>query len=275
MPGRAGVPYPTRRAGLHLPFLFTGLQPQQPNPLIRYETVIFDCDSTLSDIEGIEELAAAHRDEVARLTDAAMRGEISLERVYGHRLELVRPTRDRMEVLGRQYVERLVPDAREVVAALQGEGIDVRIVSGGLLPAVLAVARELGLGESAVAAVDLYFDQAGEYTGFDTESPLAYSGGKRDQLLRWWSGMPGPVMLVGDGITDLEARPPANLFVAYAGVVARPAVVAAADVVVHARSLATVLPLALGGVAPTRPESRALFDLGLALMHQGPADSGA
>ena len=67
-----------------------------------YATVVLDCDSTLSDMEGIEELASEHREEVARLTDAAMRGELPLEQVYGRRLDLVRPGRARMEALGRQ-----------------------------------------------------------------------------------------------------------------------------------------------------------------------------
>ena len=76
-------------------------------------------------------------------------------------------------------------------------------------------------------------------------------------------------MLVGDGITDLEARPPADLFVAYAGVVERPPVVAAADVVLRARSLAPVLALALGEAGPRGSEWRALFELGRALLGEG------
>jgi phosphoserine phosphatase len=168
-------------------------------------------------------------------------------------------------------VERLVPDATEVVAALRGEGIGVRIVSGGLLPAVLAVARALGVPDDHVAAVDLRFSDAGEYAGFDTESPLAYSGGKRVQLGRWSPEMKRPVMLVGDGVTDLEARPPADLFVAYAGVVERPAVVAEADVVLRARSLAPVLALALGDAGPASDAHRALFERGRALLAEGEA----
>jgi phosphoserine phosphatase len=195
-----------------------------------------------------------------------MRGDLALEEVYGRRLELVRPTRERMEALGRQYVERLVPDAREVVGALLAEGVDVRIVSGGLLPAVRAVGRELGLEDGAIAAVDLCFDEAGGYAGFDDECPLAYSGGKREQLLRWLPALPAPVMMVGDGVTDLEARPPADLFVAYAGVVARPAVIAEADVVVRSRSLAPILTLALGDEGPADTRARALYERGRALL---------
>jgi len=63
----------------------------------RFRTVLFDCDSTLSAIEGIDELAVHCRDDVEQLTDAAMRGRIPLEEVYGRRLRLVQPTRAAVE----------------------------------------------------------------------------------------------------------------------------------------------------------------------------------
>lgn len=231
----------------------------------RFRSVVFDCDSTLSAIEGIDELAIAHREEIGRLTDAAMRGEVPLEDVYGRRLALVKPTREAVDALGALYVERLVPDAREVVAALQAEGIDVRIVSGGLRPAVLAAARAVGVRDDAVEAVDVYFDSAGHYAGFDEQSPLARAGGKRVVLERW-TELPRPVMFVGDGVTDLEARPVVDCFVAFAGVVERAAVVAAADAVVRSASLAPVLALALDERRPADAHAAALFDRGASLM---------
>ena len=225
----------------------------------RFSTVVFDCDSTLSAVEGIDELAGPHRAAIAALTDAAMRGELMLEEVYGRRLALVRPSRDRLASLGSLYVERLVPDARETVAALRAEGIAVRVVSGGLRPAVLAVAHALGVPDDHVAAVDVRFDRNGDYAGWDDASPLAYTMGKRAQLEAWGSTLMPPVMIVGDGITDLEARPPADAFIAFAGVIARDAVIAAADAVIHERSLAPVLVLALGGTPPRSSEGRALL----------------
>ena len=234
-----------------------------------FRTVILDCDSTLSSIEGIDELAAAHAAEVASLTDAAMRGELRLEEVYGRRLALVRPTRPALDALGALYVERLVPDAREVVRALQEGGIAVRILSGGLLPAVLAVARELGVDDSHVAAVDVAFDDAGGYAGFDERSPLARAGGKAE-VIAAWSGLPRPSMLVGDGKTDLEARDAVDSFVAFAGVVAREPVMAGADVVVRAASLAPVLALALGDARPHSGAARAVYDRGRAMLEGAP-----
>ncbi|HET9984582.1 MAG TPA: HAD-IB family phosphatase [Longimicrobiales bacterium] len=213
----------------------------------RYRSVVFDCDSTLSAIEGIDELAGPLKAEIASLTDAAMRGEVPLEEVYGRRLALVRPSRERVEALGRQYVERVVPGAAEAVAALRRAGVVVRAVSGGLLPAIHALTRSLGLTDEDVAAVGVCFDAAGEYAGFDVASPLARTGGKAEVLRRWARELPRPVLMVGDGVTDLEARPPADAFLAFTGVATRPGVVAAAD---HASgSMAEVVALVLDGPA--------------------------
>jgi phosphoserine phosphatase len=238
--------------------------------MTAYRAVIFDCDSTLSALEGIEELAAEHRREVETLTDAAMRGEVPLEEVYGKRLELIRPGRDAVAALVPRYIDGLVADAVETVAALRHAGIEVRVVSGGLLPAVLGLARHLGLPDDAVAAVDVRFDDAGAYAGFDTAAPAARAGGKAEVIRAWkTNGLPGPVMFVGDGATDAEAKPEVDLFVAYAGVIARPEVVDAAPVVIRSPSLAPVLPLALGTDRPDDAAYEALFDRGKSLIREG------
>jgi len=229
----------------------------------RFRTVLFDCDSTLSAIEGIDELAVHCRDDVEQLTDAAMRGRIPLEEVYGRRLRLVQPTRAAVETLAREYVARLVPDAAETVAALHAAGVEVRIISGGLLPAVLAVARAVGIDARRVAAVDITFNADGSYAGFDDTSALTMSGGKLAMIERW--AVDRPAMMVGDGTTDLEARPAVDFFVAFAGVVERPNVVSAADVVVRANSLAPVLPLVLNADELLRTSYHSLYERGAAM----------
>lgn len=233
---------------------------------MRFGTVIFDCDSTLASLEGIDELAGDSRARIEELTDRAMRGEVPLEQVYGQRLAICRPNRDAVAALGRRYVTALVPDARQTVASLRAEGITVRILSAGLLPAVLALSDALGIPRTDVAAVDVRFDDTGAYAGFDESSPLARAGGKRRVVAQWAPELPTPIMMVGDGVTDLEVKPIVQQFVAFAGVVSRPAVVDAADVVIRARSLASVLPLALGGEPPSDPRFHELFDRGRALL---------
>lgn len=215
-----------------------------------FACVVFDCDSTLVAVEGVDELAGEHAAAIRALTDAAMDGGVPLEEVYGRRLALIRPTRAQVEALGRRYIETLVPGARECVAALRAAGCDVRVLSGGLRPAVEALARELGIAPEAVAAVDVRFDARGDYAGFDDASPLARAGGKAEVLDAW--GLPRPALLVGDGATDLEARPAVDAFAAFVGVVRRAAVVEAADVVLD--DLMQVLALAR---PDRRPSTRA------------------
>ena len=240
--------------------------------MTAYRTVVFDCDSTLSAVEGIEELAADHRQEVAALTDAAMRGEVPLEEVYGRRLALISPSRDAVDALVQIYVRGLVDDAAATVAALRAAGVGVRIVSGGLLPAVLGLARHLHLPDDAVAAVPVRFHDDGSWSGHDAAHPAARAGGKAEIVRAWraaGSPMPGPVLLVGDGATDLEARHEVDLFVAYAGVVARPAVLSVAPVVLRSRSLAPLVPLALGGEEPDHEAVRDVFRKGTDLIADG------
>jgi phosphoserine phosphatase len=207
-----------------------------------FRCVVFDCDSTLVKIEGIDELAGTKIDEIRGMTDLAMDGAIPLEEVYGRRLALIDPTRAQVDAVGEAYVRELVDDARDTVAALLELGKTVRIVSGGLLPPVLRVAAELGIAPNAIAAVGIEFDAIGHYLDFQRDSPLARSGGKADVLKNW--SLPRPALLVGDGATDLEGRGAVDLFVAFMGIVHRPAVAREADVVLTAPSLAPILALA-------------------------------
>lgn len=207
-----------------------------------YATIVFDCDSTLSSIEGIEELAGERRAEIRELTDLAMGGGLPLEAVFGRRLEAIRPARDAVEELGALYVQNLAPNAARLVAALRSLGKRVCILSGGLHQAVLHVALALDLAPDDVFAVAVEHDAQGNYADFDRDSPLCRAGGKLE-LLRSIGAEPGGLALIGDGSTDLEGAPACRRFVAYGGVVRRPAVFAAAPTGSTARDFAALLPL--------------------------------
>jgi len=215
---------------------------EEARPRRGFASVVFDCDSTLVSVEGIDELAGDRIDEVRRMTDLAMEGAMALEEVYGRRLALIDPTREELERISGIYRKSLVEDARETVAALRWLGKEVRIVSGGLRPPVEALAAELGLAREHVAAVGIDFDGEGRYLDYERDSPLARSGGKPDVIAAW--RLPRPILMVGDGSTDLETRPVVDCFAAFMGVAHRPLVAAGADVVLTAPSLAPVLSLA-------------------------------
>ncbi len=213
-----------------------------------FQTVIFDCDSTLTAVEGIDELARGHRPEIERLTHMAMSGELRLEQVYARRLDLIRPTAAEVARVGALYIERVVPGAEETVRILRQERVKVRVLSGGLAPAVRVLARHLGIPDADVAAVEVYFGPDGSYAGFDMTTPLARSGGKREWIAAQGDKLQPPVLLVGDGATDLEARSVVSAFAAFTGVIARPDIVRQADVVIAGPSLTELIPYVARGV---------------------------
>lgn len=207
-----------------------------------FDLVLFDCDSTLSTIEGIDELArqAGVDAEVAELTRSAMEGRVPLEAVYGRRLELIQPDREAIKWLGSRYLESEVIGAQEVMSALQTLGKDVHVVSAGIRNAVRALAQRLGVPRSRVHAVDLIFDVAGRYRGFDERSPLTRAGGKAE-ICRQLGAESRVAALVGDGITDLEVAAAGVFVIGFGGVVAREVMRERADCFVPGPSLAAVL----------------------------------
>lgn len=206
----------------------------------KFGLVFFDVDSTLVEIEGIDYLADGNR-EIVALTDAAMNGEIPLEEVYARRLSIVRPTRQRIEDLGREYIARLVPDAREVVAELRASHVDVHIVSAGIEQAILPLAEELGLQPRSVHGVRLEFAEDGTYIDYDRKTPLTRSGGKETVVRNIRSRAKGKVAFVGDGVSDLEAKGVVDLFIGFGGVARRAEVEAASIAYITDKTLRPVL----------------------------------
>ncbi len=227
-----------------------------------FDLIFFDCDSTLSAIEGIDELARLKGKEwrVGVLTEKAMNGELDLADVYGKRLQAIRPTRGQLKAIEDRYWETLVPDALAVIAALRFLGKQVFIVSGGLAEAVRGFGKRLGVPAENIRAVELEYNElSGEwwryyqpdtrhrqtYLDYD-EGPLTISSGKLDIIRALAAGKTGRRLMVGDGASDLATRDDVDLFVGFGGVVAREKVEQGADVFVRANSLAPILPLAVG-----------------------------
>lgn len=199
-------------------------------------TVLFDCDSTLSAIEGVDELGRLRGEAVyaavEAMTRAAMEGGTPLQEVFAQRLDLIRPSTADVDTVGRMYLRHIEASAVATIAELRGLGWDVAIVSGGFRRAIRPLADLLGIAR--VEAVDLYFDADGHYTGFDKDAPTARAYGKNEvvRALRAEQEAPGPFVMVGDGASDLETRPDVDLFIGFGGFVDRPKVRSGAEVFV-------------------------------------------
>lgn len=231
--------------------------------------VIFDCDSTLSTIEGIDELArmTGHEYDVAILTKKAMEGDIPLESVYGHRLVTVNPTQEQVRAIARRYRETVIPDAQEVITALQTQGVEVFIVSGGLIEPVRDFGVWLGVPRDHIFAVNMEYDQlAGKWwrywdlPGGDNPqanylavepNPLTGTLGKNQIISRIRAQHQGRVLMVGDGLSDLEAAVDVDLFVGFGGAVYRQRIAEESPMYIHSLTLAPILPIALGQLGNT------------------------
>jgi phosphoserine phosphatase len=201
--------------------------------LSRFNTVVLDVDSTLSGVEGIDWLAALRGPAVeawsADLTAKAMEGTVPIEAVYGERMRVVKPTLAEVGELGQIYVDRIAIHARETLRALRARDVGLVMVSGGLREAILPLARELGVEAQRVHAVPVFFDHAGQYAGFDESSPFTRQSGKMTAVGEM--ALKGPVLAVGDGMTDCEMRAVVDSFAAYTGFTRREPVLERADYV--------------------------------------------
>lgn len=211
---------------------------------MNFEIICFDCDSTLSKIEGIDELArrVGLGEQLAKLTDAAMNGEVALEDIYGKRLDLIKPNRDAILWLADLYISELVDGVQDVFAQLQQHNKTIHIISGGLLPAILPLAKLLNVPVENVHAVDVYFAENGDYLGYETDSPLAKNGGKAEVVK---SLQAKSLVMIGDGKTDLEAQQAGAKVIGFGGVVNRKLVRENADFFVADENLTAVLPFLL------------------------------
>lgn len=227
-----------------------------------FDLIFFDCDSTLSAIEGIDELARAKgkAGRVGLLTNKAMEGELDLADVYGKRLKAIKPTRAQLKAVEERYWESTVEDAFEVIAALRFLDKQVFIISGGLIDAVMGFGRRLGVDPQRIRAVELEYNelsgrwwdyhepeaqQAKTYLDYST-GPLTVSQGKSRIIGELAGDQPGRRLMIGDGASDLAAKDAVDLFIGYGGVVAREALLEESEVFIHTESLSPVLPLAAG-----------------------------
>lgn len=225
----------------------------------HYEHIIFDCDSTLTTVEGIDILAesAGKRWRVEVLTQAAMDGDLDLEEVYAKRLKAVKPTRQQIRDIRRSYKRNVVEDARELIAVLQSLGHQVYIISGGLAEPVMEFGLYLGVPGANIRAVGVTYNELSgkwwvggdqQYMTFE-EGALTVSDGKAEIVRELLAGKGGRSLLVGDGSSDLLAGHAVKLFVGFGGVVKRQRVLREAPVYIHSASLAPLLALAAGPAA--------------------------
>jgi phosphoserine phosphatase len=207
-----------------------------PLRLTDFKLIAFDMDSTLINIECVDEIAdaAGRKAEVAAITEAAMRGEIA---------DYKESLRQRVRLLAgvtvgqmRQVLDQrlqLNPGAETLVRACQAAGLKTLLVSGGFTFFTDPVRDRLRVDWTRSNVLEV---AGGLLTGRMVDQPwgdICDGAEKRTMLLQTCAQMgidPSQAIAMGDGANDLLMMGAAGLSVAYH---AKPAVRAQAMVAIN------------------------------------------
>ena len=217
-----------------------------PLRLDNFKLIAFDMDSTLINLECVDEIAAAvgRKAEVAAITEAAMQGEIT-DYKESLRLRVALLKGVTVQDMDRIYRERLQlnPGAVELVAACKKAGLKVLLVSGGFTHFTDRVRDRLGIDYTRANVLEV---QDGALTGRMVDQPwgdICDGDEKRTMLLETCEMLgisPQQAIAVGDGANDLPMMREVGLSVAYH---AKPVVRESANVCIDSGGLDRLLDL--------------------------------
>ena len=196
------------------------------------DAICFDVDSTVVREEGINVLAESLGvgDAVTKLTSSSMEGSILFQDAWRDRLNLIKPRLEDIGNIQKNKPLHFTNNLKELIEKIHKRGINIYLVSGGFRQMINPIALELGIPINNIYANNLYFSENGEYNGFDSNELTSKDGGKPKVLQHLIDTYNYKcIVMIGDGITDLQAKPPAKAFIGYGGVVEREKVKLGAD----------------------------------------------
>ena len=205
-----------------------GLEIQGFTPPLRlkdFRLIAFDMDSTLINIECVDEIADAvgRKEEVAAITEAAMRGDITdFKESLRRRVALLQGVT--VADMERVFSERLQlnPGAEKLVQACKAAGLKVLLVSGGFTFFTDRVRDRLGIDFTRSNVLEIRSGvNCGELTGRMVDQDwgdICDGAEKRRMLLETCAQLgisPKQAIAMGDGANDLPMMGEAGLSVAY------------------------------------------------------------
>ncbi|MFQ5493035.1 MAG: HAD-IB family phosphatase [Candidatus Dojkabacteria bacterium] len=214
------------------------------------KNLIIDFDSTIVSVETMEELfrlalgSNSKRlkvlDEVARITDMGMNGDITFSQSLARRVDILPLT------------QQIVDDTAKLLSSKLSEGFveefdklnayNLHVFSGGFKEIITPVLEPFGVDVANIYANSFIFS-SGIFQGIDTDNPMAHDGGKARVAKKLQ--LQGKTVVIGDGYTDFQIveNGVAEYFIYYNEFANRPKV--ANRTQLHASTFSEVISLLL------------------------------
>ena len=192
-----------------------------PLRLADFRLAAFDMDSTLIDIECIDEIAAAVglKTEVAAITEATMRGEIAdFKDSLRRRLALLEGVPEQALHDIWEHTLRINPGVETFLAALRDAGLKTLLVSGGFTFFSDRVARRLAIDYTRANELEIVDGKLTGGLAMQSWGDICDGAEKRRMLLQTCAELgiaPSQAIAVGDGSNDLPMMGAAGLSIAY------------------------------------------------------------
>lgn len=204
-----------------------------------FATIIIDFDSTLVQVESLEDLAAlalANADDrlkriqsIADLTNQAMTGTMGFDEALARRIPLLGARREHLTELVDVLKQKYTPSLLRNEAWFRANCDRLYVVSGGFREFIVPVMEPLGFKPEHIFANTFLFDSEENITGAEPTNFLAQDDGKTALLKHL--NLPRPRLIIGDGFSDYQLRASGECeqFYVLTENIHRPAVVERAD----------------------------------------------
>lgn len=186
---------------------------------------IIDFDSTIIRTEGLEELAqVALKDhpekgeileKIKSLTNLGMEGKIGFSESLRRRLKLIQAHKSHLDMVAKNLKKKISPSILRNKHFFRSFKNQIYIISGGFKEYVCPVMEQFGIPPNQILANTFKFDRIGSIVGFDSKNLLSKNNGKANAVKKL--NLPGEIIVLGDGFTDLQIKNlgVARKFIAY------------------------------------------------------------
>lgn len=210
--------------------------------MAKFKNVIFDFDSTLVTVEGLDEIARRNGKlaEINHITARSMDGEIPFSASLKKRFELLSPTLDDVIYLVEVYKKSYTKGALDLIENLKLSGCNIFVSTGGIKAAVIPAAMKLGINPDNVFAVCTKLDENKKLL-LNNSCLMTKDYGKTQVVKKIM--VTGDTLMIGDGMTDFEAGKHATKFIGFGGIVKRESVESFSKDYVTDKSIYKILDL--------------------------------